>query len=112
MKIKAIPEPYVPGDFGAAVQDDTLTVPTTVASSLAAMSITTAEDLLSYVQAFPNAVACQLGWSVVDLHTAAERLTTTLEGHVDEGLLHQEPELRRGFGARDPSLYRSELRKR
>ena len=106
MTIEPLPVPSVPGDFGAIVRDDRLALPVDVARGLAALSIKTAEELLSYLQTFPTAVARQLGWSVDDLDRAVDQLVVALEGHVDVRVLHPEAPVEHGLGALDPASLR------
>jgi hypothetical protein len=64
--IEADDEQVIPGDLNAHVQDDKLLLPREVADALRKDGVRTAEDLLSYMTAFPSSVAYQLHWSLLD----------------------------------------------
>jgi hypothetical protein len=104
--IEADDEQVIPGDLNAHVQDDKLLLPREVADALRKDGVRTAEDLLSYMTAFPSSVAYQLHWSLLDVSNAAAKLRTELEGHIPSDRLHPKPRLNPPLGARDPSELR------
>ena len=95
-------ERAAPGDFHARIMGDKLVLPKEVADALQRLGVRTAEDLMSYLQAFPSSVADALHWSVGDVRSATQNLKEKLRGHIGEEHLNptSRPNLPRG--ARDP----------
>ncbi|MBS0224431.1 MAG: hypothetical protein JSR91_27235 [Proteobacteria bacterium] len=95
-------ESAAPGDFHARIIGGTLVLPEEVAGPLRRQGVRTAEDLVSYLQAFPSSVADALHWSVGDVRRATQNLKETLRGHIGEE--HLDPTSRPNLptGARDP----------
>lgn len=86
------------GDLNARISGGKLELPRELASALAAQSIRTAPELLSYGASFPSAVAQILGWSPEQVAKAF--------GVLSEQLGTQMPTVSPGrfsFGARNPS---------
>lgn len=101
--IEADDEQAVPGDLNAHVRDDKLLLPREVAEALRKDGVRTAEDLLSYITAFPSSVAYELHWSLRDVTDAAAKLRTELEGHVPNDRLRPKLHPNPSLGARDPN---------
>ena len=91
-----------PGDLSAQIEGNRHVLPIDVADALRKDGIRTAEDLLSYMMAFPSSLASALHWSLGDVGSAAERLKDELEGHVSDEQLRGERRPARVFGARNP----------
>ena len=104
LRIKPSKSQASPGDFAAQVTDSNLLLPESVASALASHGVATAVDLVSYVQAFPSAVAADLKWSIPELTQAIARLNAQLVGHVDERILNPPRRPKPGYGALNPAL--------
>jgi hypothetical protein len=87
-----------PGDFGAVVRDDRILLPKNVGEAAGKLSLRNAEELVSYAQAFPSAVASALNWPAESVAPAARRLAESLK-------LPAEPTSRpaRAYGALDPT---------
>ena len=90
-------------DLSAHLKGNSLDLPTDVAVALRSDGIRTAEDLLSYMAAFPSSLASILHWSLRDVRSAADRLKKELRGHVPEEQLNFKRRPTRVFGARNPS---------
>jgi hypothetical protein len=93
-----------PGDLHATISGNRILVPKAAAQAFAGQGVRTAADLLSYMQAYPSAVARALGWSGKDVAAATARLRAQLVGRVDKALLEEpddSPPLP-PLGARDP----------
>ncbi|MBI1317849.1 MAG: hypothetical protein GC168_02735 [Candidatus Hydrogenedens sp.] len=106
MKLQGVPgaEPP-PGDFGAQVtpgDSPSVEIPEPVLSALGSLSIRSAEELLSYADSFPTAIAASLGWSPQQVQQATQRLKATLHGFVPESLLGEFRPRPMSFGARPP----------
>lgn len=100
--IEAIDDQSFPGDLKAQVRDGKLLLPKAFAEGLQRDGIRTAEDLLSYIHAFPSSVAAALDWTAADVGKAANALRETLKGHVAENHLYPPTRSRPPLGARDP----------
>lgn len=97
------------GNLGALVEAGRLLVPQELVPILRRLQVQSAEDLVSYLAAFPTAVAHALGWSPESLREAEIELSRQLRGHVNEDLLSMPAGIERGFGALDPAgLFNSE----
>ncbi|WP_459853774.1 hypothetical protein [Dongia sp. agr-C8] len=90
------------GDFQAKLSEDALLLPREVSDAAAQQGIRTAEDLLSYLQAFPTAIASQLQWRNEDVTLATQRLRQQLAGRVNPVHLDQTQRPNPPFGARPP----------
>ena len=95
-------ERAAPGDFHARIIGEKLVLPKEVAEALQRQGVRTAEDLMSYLQAFPSGVADALHWSVGDVGRATQNLRETLRGHIGEEHLDTAPRPNLPMGARDP----------
>ena len=87
-----------PGDLNTRLYPGRLEVPRELATMLAAQSIRTAPQMLSYGFSFPSALAQSLGWSPEDVLKAFRGLAEQLGSRI--------PEAKPGrfsFGARNPS---------
>src|SRR5215831_4280745 len=69
--IEGIDEHPVPGNLKAHFCGNTLLLPKGVVDVLRKDGVRTAEDLMSYIQAFPSGVADSLRWSISDVNNAA-----------------------------------------
>lgn len=88
------------------MQDHYLLLPADVAKVFAIFGVRDAVALLSYLQAFPSAVADGLHWDTADVATAAARLRGQLRGHVDENVLTP-AQSGRTYGAIRPGHHRT-----
>jgi hypothetical protein len=102
LAIQATDERAVPGNLHARVSGDKLLMPREIADAFKADGLRTAEDLISYIQAFPSAVAAKLSWSSRDVQKATARLRTQLRGKVDARLLQPQRRPSPPLGALDP----------
>ena len=91
-----------PGDSSAHVAGDRLDMPKDIAIALRADGIRTAEELLSYMAAFPTSLAYILHWSLSDVQRATYPLKNELRGHIPDEQLNFERGPERVFGARNP----------
>ena len=91
-----------PGEFGAEVADNVLRLPELVASSFRAVGARDAIDALSYLEAFPTAIANQLQWNVSDVVHAGDMLKKQLRGHIADELLAPSEPTQRVYGAIKP----------
>lgn len=99
LPIKATDRPLLAGDLNAQVTPDALEVPRRLADEMAGQDVRNSLQLLSYVQAFPTALAVAFGWSGEQVASAAGRLSAQLGAP---------PPSRRmvAFGARNPNELR------
>ena len=88
---------------GGQVRDDAHAVPADIYDALKKLSVTTAEELVSFLSTFPTAVSEALHLSPEQTELAAGELISQLRGHVDDALLGQDVRFERGMGAFDPS---------
>ncbi len=95
-------ESAAPGDFHGRIIGDKLVLPKEVAEVLRRQGVRTAEDLMSYLQAFPSSVADALHWSVGDVGRATQNLREALRGHIGEEHLNPMSRPNLPMGARDP----------
>ena len=93
-----------PGDLAAQVEDQELRLPRAVALAMEREGIRTAADLLSYMQAFPSAVASLLHWQQRDVMEALARLKAQLAGRVPDEVLEPGRFPEPIPGALDPDL--------
>ena len=91
-----------PGDFGSFVTGGRLHVPPKLHSTLLRRGIHSAEDFVSYANAFPSALAADLGWRPEDLVRGRVSLVSCLRGHVRSEVLSPTDPPRFGYGALDP----------
>src|SRR5437899_1847573 len=95
-------------DFGAEPCGTQLLVPQDIADVLRDASVRTAEEFVSFVHAFPGAIAAALGWEVREVIRAEEGLAKRLRGFIpDEVLDSQDKVIERSYGALDPWQIRS-----
>jgi len=92
-----------PGDLCASVKGDNVLLPVRVVNALAPLGIHTAVDLVVYLDAFPSAVAGELGWEINDVQHALGILRRQLKGIVDDSILHPPMRPEPFSGALDPS---------
>ena len=97
--------PAKPGDLGARLTGAALSVPPDVATALGRLSVGNAEELVSYLQSFPSAIASALQWTPDEVSEARQKLVAMLRGKVPDALLDPPPAIRRAYGAMDPSSY-------
>ena len=90
-------------DFGAEVQGTQLLVPQDVAKILERLAVRTAEEFVSYLHAFPSAIAAGLGWKLEDVVHARAGLIAKLRGVVSDDILDPTPTVPRVYGARPPT---------
>jgi hypothetical protein len=92
-----------PGDFGAKVEGGQLLLPGGVVDLFAAQGVRSAAELLSWLEAFPSAVAAEMRWNPTDVGRATARVRALLRNHMDAALMADRP---RGpvrvYGALDP----------
>jgi hypothetical protein len=100
--IKSVSAKEVRGDLRAKLDNGNLLIPERVAVVLAGWGIRTAVDLLSILQAFPSAVADELGWEPGDVAKALAVLKTQLRGRVDDSILNPPRHLEPVYGAFPP----------
>ncbi len=91
-----------PGDFGAFVFEDRLHVPPSLCESLRRLGLCSVEDFVTYANAFPSALADELGWRIEDLDRARMTLIASLRGHVRSEILSPSDPPKFGYGALDP----------
>jgi hypothetical protein len=92
-----------PGDWKASVSNGKLLLPTQLALAAREQGVRTAEDFLSFAEAFPSAIAFVLQWPLPQVKAATSRLRRQLRDHVPPAV----PESARpghAFGAMDPRL--------
>lgn len=100
--IEPIDEQPVPGNLKAYLRGNKLLLPREFADALRRDGVRTAEDLMSYIQAFPSSVAHTLHWSVGDVNNATAKLRTELQGHISDAHLHPQWRANPPLGALDP----------
>ena len=83
LAIRPVNEEASPGDLHVRVSGDQLLVPAPVCRALAGQGLRTATDLLSYLVAFPSAVAHSLHWNHGEVAKAVDRLRIDLAGYID-----------------------------
>lgn len=102
LRIRAISQKATPGDFGAEVSGVELKLPKEVAEALASHGVSSAADMVAYLQTYPTSIANDLHWRVEDVMAGIDRLNTILRGHVDEDILTPIPRPHMSYGARRP----------
>lgn len=102
LRIAAHGRPAKPGDLAAMVEGDTLLVPEAVAHLARSGGLRTASELVSYMEAFPSAVASQLHWKLEDVTVAVTNLHRQLTAAGET--LPESSDFKPSFGARDPAL--------
>ena len=100
--IEGIDERPVRGNLKAHVRGNKLLLPKTVVAALHRDGVRTAEDLMSYIQAFPSSVADTLHWSILDVTHATTKLRQELQGHISDAHLHPQWRPTPPLGALDP----------
>lgn len=75
------------GHFGCVVTNDRILIPTRLASLLASRNLTTVEEFVAYLQAFPSDLASALHWSDAELDGARDELAEQLRGIVPPDIL-------------------------
>jgi len=103
LKIKAVPSAARPGNFGAKVVGSELRLPESVANAFAAHGVRNATDLVSYLHAFPSAIAADLHWNVRDVLRGLDELSVQLSGFVADEILSPPQRPRVYFGAQNPA---------
>ena len=109
LRIKSTKSGFKPGDFGAVVDESSseLELPEQIATTLQSQGIHTATELISYVEAFPSAIAARLNWTLPDVLNGLEALRGQLKGHVDDAVLSPTRRGRTSYGAMNPATYKS-----
>lgn len=102
LKIAANGDTAKPGDFGAVVGDGVLILPREIAEALAGHGVRNATEFLSYLQAFPTAIADELHWAPADVANALARLRVQLRGRVADDFLDPPQRPARRYGALPP----------
>src|SRR4051794_22218659 len=102
MLIQATNDQPHPGDLKAEVRGDTLLLPRSVVKAARDNGIHTAEELLSYIEAFPTSMASVLNWTVPDMSIAIAGLKQQLRGHLPDEQIDVRQRARPAFGALDP----------
>jgi hypothetical protein len=103
LKIRPAATEEVRGDLRAKFDHDELLLPERIAQLFSALGIRTATDLASYLQAFPSAIAGELGWEPQDVVHAWQLLRTQLKGRVDKQILDPPSRPNPVFGAFPPA---------
>jgi len=103
LRIKPVQSDARPGNFGAKIVGSDLMLPEDIASAFAAHGVRNATDLVSYVHAFPSAIAADLHWNVADVLKGLRVLSAQLSGLVDDEILSPPPRPRVHFGALNPA---------
>jgi large subunit ribosomal protein L27 len=85
--------------LGVRVGGEVLHVPPILYTFLVAHSVATAAGLVSYLRAFPSAVAAGLGLEFDLVKAEVPRLIGTLKGHVDDAFLTEPSPSRLKYGA-------------
>lgn len=91
-----------PGDLHARVENQNVYLPDPVAKAFQQEGVRTAADLLSYMHAFPSAVADILHWQPQEVAQATSRLERQLLGRVDNSVLGPGTRSNPPLGAFDP----------
>jgi Papain family cysteine protease len=109
LKIKSIKSGIKPGDFGAIVDESALALelPEQIATTLQSQGVHTASELISYIEAFPSAIAARLKWTLPDVLSGLEALRGQLKGHVDDAVLSPTKRGPVSYGAMNPATYKS-----
>ncbi len=94
---------HSPGDFNAQIREEGLAVSRQIVEMLANIGVSTAEEFVSVVYAFPLLIAGELGWKISDVWRACGLLTKILPQHMTASITPPEEDSRRHFGARPPS---------
>lgn len=89
-------------DFGITVAEGSVEVPALLKNALDRLAVRTAEQLVSFLQAFPSALAVELGWTIADVLRAREAVVRKLKGHLPDAILNPAPIQVRGRGALEP----------
>jgi len=100
--IEGIDEHPVPGNLKAHFCGNTLLLPKGVVDVLRKDGVRTAEDLMSYIQAFPSGMADSLRWSISDVNNAAVKLRKELRAHIADEHLDPQSRPNPPLGARNP----------
>lgn len=103
LRIKPVEAEVEPGDFGIVVKEPDLLVPEAVVHAVPPGDIRTVTDFVSYMDAFPSAVASLLHWSVSDVHHGLGKLRAQLRGHVDDSVVEPVRRPRFAYGALNPN---------
>lgn len=106
MVLQPTDEHPAPGNLRAHVCGDRLCLPKEVVAALHGEGVRTAEDLLSYIMAFPSSLAYTLHWSIGDVSNAEAQLCKELQGHVPADRLIRQSRPNPPLGARDPDSLR------
>jgi len=91
------------GDFHAEVREGGLAVSRQIVEMLANIGVSTAEEFVGVVYAFPLLIAGELGWKIPDVWRARGLLTKILPPSMTASITPPEEDSRRHFGARPPS---------
>lgn len=102
LRIRPTATKEVRGDLRATFDDDQLLLPERVSRLFSALGVRTAADLASYLQAFPSAIAGELGWEPEDVVHAWKLLRAQLKGRVDAEILDPSSHPSPAFGALPP----------
>ncbi len=96
------------GDFDGIIDESglALELPERIASTLNSHGVRTAGEMVSYIEAFPSAIAADLQWTVPDVLRGLENLRSKLRGHVDDAVLDVRTRDRHSFGAMNPATYK------
>jgi hypothetical protein len=96
------------GDFDGTIDESglALELPEQIASSLKSHGVRTAGEMVSYIEAFPSAIAAELQWTVPDVLRGLENLRKKLRGHVDDAVLNPSTREQHSFGAMNPATYK------
>lgn len=103
MRIVGIPGREVRrGDFDATVRNDEVRLPESLARTLLANRITTAERLAEFAFDLPGTLAQLLRWTPDEIEKGRAALVRVLRGHISDELLGPTEPFERGFGALPP----------
>ncbi|MDZ4286132.1 MAG: hypothetical protein U1A23_04330, partial [Candidatus Sungbacteria bacterium] len=84
------------------VKENGLVVPRQIFEMLARIGVSTAEEFIGAVYAFPLLIAGELGWKMPDVWRARDLLAALLPEHMTARLTAPEERPRQYFGARAP----------
>lgn len=108
--VEPAPRKYAhPPNFGAEVTGTKLRVPENIADALKTLRLHTAIEFVSFLQAYPTAVAKALDWKLAEVVQARDTLIKDLRGVLPDGFL-ETPRRRVVYGAVDPSTARRKAR--
>jgi len=103
--IKPVETTTKPGDFGAVVKGQNLLVPEVIVHAIESSGVRTAADFVSFVDAFPSAMASVLNWSLPEVYRGLNKLRGQLHGHIDARIAKPSRRSKFAYGALRPTAF-------